>query len=424
MRNLWCLVLLVVALGCDSDDPTGTNDMIAASNVVYVLSNNTASNQNAVIAYRRTASTGALTQFGTYLTGGTGHANPTANRLGPNDLDDPLVVAADKKRLFAVNSGSNTVAVFNIATDGALTAVTGSPFPSGGRNPVALGIAGSRLYVVNKNEDPAQLPNADAPNYTGFTIGTDGSLAAIPGSTVSTLPMVSPSQALISRDGKLLFGADFLAAMKQPGTGSLRSFTINTDGTLASSPGSPQALPGDPMTALPLGLWMHPSMNLLYVGFPARMQMGVYDINPTSGELGFVTAVASSGMATCWIRQTTDGKWIYTVNSGDNSMSFFDATNPRAPVERQKLVLKNPGPLFTNEMGMQQPTSQPFQEAIAPDGKHLYVIAQRVDFNSPYQGGNQLHILSIASDGMLSEPLEPIALPVPPQLRPHGVVVL
>jgi 6-phosphogluconolactonase (cycloisomerase 2 family) len=397
-----------------------------ASNVLYVQSNNPASGQNAILAYRRDPGNGTLTQFGTYLTGGTGHINPTAGKLGPNDLDDPIVATPDRKRMFAVNSGSNTIAVLNINPDGSLTPVPGSPFASGGRNPVSVGLAGDRLYVVNKNEDAAQLPNSDLPNYTGFHIAADGKLTPIPGATVTTLSQASPSHALVSRDKRLLFGADFLAPFFHPGAGSLRSFRINDDGTLTQAPGSPKALPGDPMTALPLGIWTHPSQNILYVGFVARAQMGVYDFNPATGALTFVTAVPNSGKEICWIRTAANGSRIYTVNNLDNSVSFYDASNPHVPVEKQKITLKEPGPMFLNDRGamsFMQVTSTPFQPGISPDERFIYVVNQRVDFNSPDQEGNKLHILRIGTDGMLSEPGEPVDLPVPAQARPQGVVV-
>ena len=43
-----------------------------------------------------------------------------------------------------------------------------------------------------------------APNYTAFTVNHDGSLSAIPGSTVTLAVGLSPSQALVSDDGQFL----------------------------------------------------------------------------------------------------------------------------------------------------------------------------------------------------------------------------
>lgn len=72
--------------------------------------------------------------------------------------------------LFAVNSGSNSVAVFRITSD-RLQAVEGSPFPSGGSDPVSVGLKDDILTVVNKDQDPAQNVNLIQPNYTTFRCG-------------------------------------------------------------------------------------------------------------------------------------------------------------------------------------------------------------------------------------------------------------
>ena len=54
-----------------------------------------------------------------------------------------MTISPDKKFLFAVNQGSDTVAVFRIDTaTGALEHVEGSPFPSGGRAPSTTGFNG------------------------------------------------------------------------------------------------------------------------------------------------------------------------------------------------------------------------------------------------------------------------------------------
>lgn len=413
---------LGVVTGCNNSTGPGPSGV---AHVLYIESNNPTSGQNSILAYRTV--NGSLTPLAgsPFLTGGTGATNPTRAKLGPNDLDSPLVISSDHKRLFAVNSGSNTIAVFDVATDGSVTPVAGSPFASGGRNPVSIALAGNRLYVVNKNEDPLQ-PTGDLPNYTGFNIGSAGQLTPIGGSTVNTIAMASPSQALVSRDGQLLFGTDFLAPHVQPGAGSLRAFHINDNGTLTAAPGTPMALPGGPMTALPLNAWLHPTENILYVAFVARKQLGVYNYDPASGALTFVTAVSNSGTEICWIRTTADGRRIYTVNNIDNSVSMYDASNPRAPAERQHLVLKDPGPMFLNDRGpmsFMQVTSTPYQPALDPEERFLYVVNQRSDYFSADQKGNKLHILRIAGDGSLSEPGASVDLPVPAIARPMGLVI-
>jgi hypothetical protein len=43
-----------------------------------------------------------------------------------------------------VNSGSNTIAVFQVNHDGTLEPVEGSPFPSNGSDPVSVGVKGAQ----------------------------------------------------------------------------------------------------------------------------------------------------------------------------------------------------------------------------------------------------------------------------------------
>ena len=444
-RLLLFATLGASALACSDDITgmdTGSGGSAAPRNMLYVQSNNTTPGENAIVAFRRDSATGQLTHLGSYRTGGRGHANPTRGSLGPNDLDDPIIVSPDRRRMFAVNAGSNTIAVLDILADGSLRAIAGSPFPSGGTNPVSLGLAGDRLFVVNKDEDANQLPMGDQPNYASFSVGANGALSPIPGGTVSTVPMASPSHALISRNGQFVFGADFLAPFFNPGAGSVRALRIGAGGALAPAsliqvPPPPPGVPAPPpgfnpeRLRLPLGLWTHPSQNILYVGHVTYDHLGVYNFDPASGALSFVTQVRNSGREICWIRTNAAGTRLFTVNNIDNSVSWYDiGSNPRAPVERQKLTLKEPGPMFLNDRGplsFMQITSTPFQPALSPDERFFYVINQRVDFASSYQQGNNIHIVRIASDGTLSEPGDPVQLTpqigVPVRDRPHGVVV-
>ena len=77
--------------------------------------------QNAVLGYQR-HDNGALTPLpgNPFYTEGTGIDNDTHGKLGPNDNDTPLIISPDCKRLFTVNTHSNTIAVFDILSDGSL----------------------------------------------------------------------------------------------------------------------------------------------------------------------------------------------------------------------------------------------------------------------------------------------------------------
>ncbi len=96
----------------------------------------------------------------------------------------PVALATDPQGalLFVANKGSNNVSVFVIdSKTGALGAVAGSPFPTGGRGPNFLAATGTFLYVTD------QLTN----DVAALAIGTNGALTPVTGSpfNVATQPV-------------------------------------------------------------------------------------------------------------------------------------------------------------------------------------------------------------------------------------------
>ena len=372
--------------------------------VVYVESNDP--NGNAILAFQRHPD-GSLTSLpgSPFPTGGAG-VTPSFN-LGPFDSDQEIITNPSHTLLFAVNGGSDTIAVFAIGAEGSLTPVAGSPFPSGGSNPVSLGLAGDVLCVVNKDEDPDH-PGQILPNYTSFRVTAGGRLIPIPKSTVYDENGSDPSQALIAPGDRLLFGADFLG-------GALRSFEITSSGRLQARallppPAAEFADTGNP--ALPLGLAVHPTHPILYVGFVTINRIGIYHYN-SAGALRFVRSVPDSGSGVCWLLVNHGATRLYASNTGDPSVSVFDLTeNPSEPIEIQKVNLhvfagSNPGG---------------FQFALDPTGSFLHVVTQQSSASSTV-AANALHVFSVGPEGKLTEvPSSPTLLPVPNLTRPQGVV--
>ena len=103
----------------------------AATSYLYIESNiGQAADQNSILAYSNDGA-GNLTALpgSPYFTGGTGVYDPT---VGPTEFDADQQVIADKtgRLLYAVNGDSNSVAAFQIGSDGTLTAVAGAlPIP-------------------------------------------------------------------------------------------------------------------------------------------------------------------------------------------------------------------------------------------------------------------------------------------------------
>jgi hypothetical protein len=222
-------VSVMIALAATYPEAAGSTEF------VYVESNIQSANGNSIFAFQRNLDGSLSPLAGSPFPSGGAGVQYTGFVFGPYDSDQNLVVDPGRRQLFAVNSGSDTIAVFNINSDGSLTAIPGSPFPSGGTNPVSLGLAGGLLFVVNKNGDFARLSSLQ-PNYTDFRIASDGSLSPVSDSTIDVAFTSSPAQALVARD-HLLFGADFAG-------GLLESFTFDDDGHLHQN--LPIALPAEP----------------------------------------------------------------------------------------------------------------------------------------------------------------------------------
>ncbi len=429
----------------------------AQEKLLYTLSNNVEHDQNAVIAYHRMMD-GSLEPHsrGPFLTRGTGIDNDTNGKLGPNDNDTPLAVSSDGRWLFAVNGHSNTIAVFNVESDGSLNHVDGSPFASMGVGPVSVAVSGDVLLVANRNEDPHQLEElrgGAVANYASFRIRADGSLRYV--SKVELTDGQKNTQVLVSSlsDG-LLFGNDFQVDVDFDGDGKVsrlfgsepavrggvRTFWLDEQGGL--NPADWQTLPETATPApevptIPLGLWDHPTRRLLYVGLVTRNQLGVYRYDE-GGMLSFVTAVPNSGQDICWIKTNSEGTRLFAVNNlprddeGDaaSTVTVFDISGSRAeqPVEMGRIELPNPGGTFVNNRAAHQPNSAAFQFDLDEDAGFLYVVMQRINqtASNASDQGNIIHTVKLSDSGQL----EVVASRhmkmdgVPPRSRPQGVLVL
>jgi 6-phosphogluconolactonase (cycloisomerase 2 family) len=425
MKRIFLLSVLLALFfpSCDNDDDNNNNNG-DSYDVLYVQTNDFNGNQNAVLAYR-TNDDGTLTQLtgSPFATNGSGVGNP-AQILGPSDSDYELRRSADGNFLLVVNSGSNTIAVFDIADDGTLSHVSGSPFPSGGETPVSIDVYGDNVFVVNKSQNPVTATTT-APNYAVFHINSSGQLTAVSDGKFETTPGSSPANGLVSRNGDFLFGTDFLGFMLPAPVGTLRSFEIGSSGTLTAVADTPYTLP---LGAMPpdngaLGLWEHPSADILYVGIPVQGKVGVFNIDQSTGALSLQTTVAA-GKAACWIRTNDSGNRMYVLNSGDNTVQVYDSSNASAPTSIQVLELKNSGPTYPGPGGVPFKTSEAFSLHFSTDENTLYVVSQHTNPDFTIGNFNYLHKLEVSDNGMLTESGEAIQLPVANTLRPKGTVVI
>jgi 6-phosphogluconolactonase (cycloisomerase 2 family) len=405
---------------------------------LYIQTNDIREGRNAVLGYERVEG-GSLKPLpgNPFFTAGTGMNNDTYGKLGPNDNDTPVIAAPDGKHLYAVNVHSNTIAAFDIAHDGSLKHVKGSPFSSHGVAPNSLSISGTTLLVSNRNGDyhhRKALRGAAKASYVSFQINDNGGLKFV--SKIEVEGNHKPTQVHASMTNpRVAFGNDFqvdadfdgdgdrsfLAGNETSVQGQLHVFLIghgsrisekakltlpetNADFLYKGSPGVP---------SMPLGIWTHPKENLLYVGFVTRNELGTFRYG-REGELEFLGSVPNSGQDICWALPNKEGTRLYTVNNlprpdlGQKSatVTTYDISGDNAvkPVEIGVQELPHPGGRFVNNRDFEQPDSTAFQCGLDPANKYLYVICQRINQTDENKSkeGNFLHSLRLDDKGIPS----------------------
>lgn len=429
---------------------------------LYIQTNDVREGRNAVLGYIRNVDGSLIPLPGNpFFTGGTGINNDTHGKLGPNDNDTPLVIGSDGMYLFTVNTHSNTIAVFKIASDGSLAHVPDSPFDSHGIGPNSLSVNGHTLLVSNRNGDYHQLEDLQGrsnASYCSFHIAENGALKFE--SRIEVKDGHKPTQIHFSQTKpKLAFGNDFQVDADFDGDGK-RSFFAGKE---ASVEGQLHVFRVDHGTGLseiaafqmpetnsifkykgsagvpsmPLGIWSHPKQDLLFVGLVTRNELGVFHFTK-EGDMHFRGSVANSGQDICWVLPNKKGTRLYTINNLPRSdlnqkagtISTYDISGDYAakPVEIGVLEVPLPGDWFVNNRNFQQPDSTPFQCALSPDEQFLYVISQRINQTEENKSevGNAIHAFKINKQGLPevanSRPLGPDGVHF--RSRPQGIGTL
>lgn len=324
---------------------------------VYTITNQTSSNAVAVFAR---AGDGTLTPAGTFATGGAG----TGAGLGSQGA---VTLSDDGQFLFAVNAGSNDLSVFRVRGAGLSFA---SRTPSGGIQPISVTVSGSVVYVLNAGGDG---------NISGFTLGQNGGLTPIAGSTRSLSGTnVAPAEVAFSPDGRHLI-------VTEKNTNLLDVYAVDARGVAGARTSVASA------GGTPFGFAFGPR-DLLLVTEAADPGSASSYILGRGGDLRVVSgAVLTHQGAPCWAVVTNDGRFAYTGN-GSGSVSGFSVAPDGA------IGLLDPdGATAVIAGGVND-------VALSGNSRYLYVL----------QVGNApaIHAFRIEQDGRLA-PLGPVGgLPV------------
>jgi 6-phosphogluconolactonase (cycloisomerase 2 family) len=297
IRHGWVYgALAAVVAWAGAWDARGDDD-VNGPGAVYALTNEPTGNRLAVFARD---GRGMLAPVGFVPTGGLGTGQNTENQGG-------IVFSDDRRSLYAVNPGDNTITVFSFTPGGPVPV---QRIESGGQVPNSLAVRDHLLYVLNAGSLAGGFDN-----IAGFQIGPRGVLSPLPNSSRPlSAPATGPAQVGFSRDGDVLIVTERL-------TNRITTFTLDRSGL----PGAPH--PTASSGATPFGFRIDREGVLIVSeaggganGLSAASSYAVDD----QGTLGVISgSVPTLQAATCWISVTADGQYAYTGNAGSGTITGF-----------------------------------------------------------------------------------------------------
>jgi 6-phosphogluconolactonase (cycloisomerase 2 family) len=329
-RLLAAIAIAAFTTGAASAHDVGSGH----SGALYTMSN--AADGNSVIEFERTAD-GSLAPAGTYPTGGTGTGAGLGNQGG-------LILDEDAGFLFVVNAGSDEITVFAVRRLGLRFVQT---VPSRGDRPISLTLDDDILYVLNAGSD----------SIAGFRVSHRGSLTPLSG---SIRPLsgtgTDPAQIQFSPDGRTL-------VVTEKATNSLLTYQVGDDGRPATEP---RVFPS--AGATPFG-FAFDKRRELFVSEAAGGAAGASSLSSylvgREGRLRLVSpSVATEQTAACWVVVTPNHRFAYVSNTGSGNISGFH-TGPGGALER----FDDGGVTGVTGAG-----SAPIDMAISPSGSFLYSL--------------------------------------------------
>ena len=296
------IVAALVALGGAGAVPAIASAQSGQASHVYV--NDNTAGTNTVAGFVRRGD-GSLTPLpgSPFSAGGAGAGSGLASQ-------GAIQVSSNGRYAISVDAGSNQVSVLRIESDGSLQVA--DVVSSGGIQPVSVAEHNGLVYVANAGA------GAGGSNYTGFTLGVDGTLRPLADSTVALPDDAQPGDVLFNSTGTNLVGT-------RVGSSEIDSFSVGSDGRLTAAPGSPFAAQGFG----PFGSEFRPTNpSQLFVSNahndPGLGTVSAYDV-AADGTLSSIgsSPFADQQTAPCWVEITHSGRFLFTVNTGSGSISRY-----------------------------------------------------------------------------------------------------
>jgi 6-phosphogluconolactonase len=199
------------------------------------------------------------------------------------------------------NTGTNSVSVFSVAPNGALTRVPGSPFPTDlGPGSVAFSPNGALLATANFDDNSVSM----------FSVGSNGALTPV-GFPLSI--GTAPNSVAFNPGGGLLATANYDPIL---GFSTVSLFSVGSNGTLSAVTGSPF-----PAGSEPQAVAFSPSGGLLAIANLGDSTVSVFSLAAT-GTLNPVGSFAT-GADPASVAFSPSGGLLATADSGGGTVSVF-----------------------------------------------------------------------------------------------------
>jgi len=329
-----------------------------APGALYTMTNAAAGNE--VVVFDRLAD-GSLRFADRYDTGGLGSGGGLGNQGG-------IVLSNDERWLLVVNAGSGEVSVFDVGADGLSLADTA---PSGGVRPVSVAVHGDLVYVVHAGGSAG-----DVDGIAGLRLGSGGTLSPLPASSLPlSAPNAMPAQIVFSPDGRFLL-------VTEKATDTITVFPVEADGYA----GAPIHVPAAGQTPFAIDFGKRDQLFVSEVSGGAEDAGAVssYFLQPDGQLIVIDGSVPNTETAPCWLVVTRGGRYVFTTNTPDDSLSAYGID-----FEGHLELLADDG--RSGEPGI---GTRPLDMDLSDDGRFLYTLNV---------GNGTISTFRVLPDGSLQE---------------------
>jgi 6-phosphogluconolactonase len=333
-------VALAIAWVCPADAQVRVHQdgmhMRGSPGAVYTMSNDAAGNE--LLAYDRAAD-GTLTMIGAYATGGLGSGGGLGNQGG-------VAISDNHRWVFVVNAGSNDISAFEATPAGLMLR---DVEPALGALPVSVTVHEDLLYVLHAD---------GAGSIHGFYVSDEGDIMPIMDSMrpLSGAEMTAPAQIAFTPDGGVL-------VVTEKATSLIDTYVVQMDGTTSG----PNVFASSGQT--PFGFDFTSRGSLLvseaFGGAEGMASASSYSVAP-DGTLEVISpTVQSFQTASCWLVVNPNSRHAYTTNTPANTISGYVID---AATDSLSLLDEDGVTVFSGE------GTAPLDTAFTTNGRFLYVL--------------------------------------------------